>query len=91
MKVSIAFLPRLVCTLVCEDDAHMVDVVETATSIEFWLFRRDCGTKSMMFGMSKAELERENYDFDDLIEMVEANLDGDSYLADYDNDYVDEA
>ena len=92
MKVSIAFLPRLMCTLNCDDGVHMVDVVENCNDgIEFWLYHRDYGVKSMMLGLSKADLERENRSFDDLIEMVEANLEGDSYLADYDNAYVDVA
>ena len=91
MKVSIAFLPRLMCTLNCDDGVHMVDVVENCNDIELWLYHRDYCVKSMIFGLSKANLERESWGFADLIELVEDTLESEHYLANYDNDYVDEA
>ena len=89
MKVAVAFLPRLMCTLCCEDGVHMVDVVETYNGIEMWLYHRNYDVKRMLFGVSKDQLERENQSFDDLVELVAANLESESYLANYDAEYTD--
>lgn len=65
----------------------MVDVIDTGeATLQIWLYHMDYGVKTLMFGLCKDKVSSE---LDEIICMIEANLASGSYLADYDEEYLD--
>lgn len=72
------------------DDDYRVDVFENDERFEAWLYNKNYGVKSSMFGWFKVQAAGEKvYTLEDFLELVEANADG--YIMDYREDYEDEA
>lgn len=62
----------------------MVDIVETPTEYEAWLYHKDYGIKELMFGTNKTQ----HKDRADFCEMVENNLVNQGYIGGYINEHM---
>ena len=60
-------------------ESFFVDVLEEAGTIEFYLYRKTCGFKMFMFGMTKTAAPPEKWE-----EIIDNNVD------DYTETYIDE-
>ena len=61
----------------------MIDSVRLPELWEVWLYHRDYGIKSLMFGLSENDIES----MDDLMDIVTANID--TYIPGYREEYMD--
>lgn len=70
----------------------LVDIMDAGDMWESWLYRKDMGIKSYMFGWPKVQHSKsgkeEYYDLDAYIDMVCGNVE--EYLWDYDEEFGDE-
>jgi hypothetical protein len=65
------------------DTDFRIDIVIDGTSTEAYLYHKDCGIKSLMFGI-------DDISKDDFIDLVELNLCTETYIEDYIADYMED-
>ena len=83
-KLSVSCMPRLITVLVCSDNAHMVDIIDTGENLEAWLYHRDYGEKYLMFGIPQSSSEHLNFAVKGFIYMIENAVNRGDYIAQYD-------
>ena len=64
-------------------DGFMIDIVRLPELWEVWLYHRDYGIKSLMFGLIENDIEF----IDELMDIVMANID--TYIPGYREEYMD--
>ncbi len=72
-------------------DGFKVDVIENIEKevIEAWLYHKDCGIKELMFGVPKhQESTGLSITLDGFLDMVEANLESQNYIDNYEDEYM---
>lgn len=65
------------------EDNFAVDIVENNDSYESWLYNTDCGTKVLMFGITKDKISHEEF-----CGMVLDNLLNENYIGWYIESYM---
>ena len=68
------------------EPGFMVDIVENANEYEAWLYHKDYGVKSLMFGSEKKQHNGKA----DFCDMVEANLINQPYINNYMEEYMND-
>ena len=66
-------------------DGFMVDIVSDYKLYHAWLYHERYGVKSYIFGAFKKDHTKE-----DFLDMVEAALDNQGYVLNYQDEYMDE-
>lgn len=67
------------------NEEFCVDIVETDTMYESWLYSSLYGIKSLMFGTDKSDYTKQEF-----VEMVEKAVWNDGFIENYIEDYYDE-
>lgn len=70
-------------------NGHIIEVIKTGNNIEFWIFKKDYGIKSFMFGINETDLAKERTTLEDFIATFFL-YNVEEYINDYDEQYVDE-
>lgn len=73
-SLEFCLVPNDVRTLISNNSAHMVDIVDTDGTVEVWHYYRGSVEKNLLFSMPKAGFEAAKIGFDEIVLLIENKL-----------------